>query len=481
MLDLVIKDGRVVFPGKTVCNADVGIKDGKIAKLGASLDGEPADKVISARGKVVFPGLLDSHFHIGIYRPLDMDAKSESSSAVAGGVTTILSYFRSGRNYLNTSAPYESLFAEVLDLSSHNFFCDYGYHLAPITRKHVEEIPRLISKFGVSSFKYYMFYKGLTLKGESAKGSVEKEYLLSDDPYDLGHLYGMMQAIAKASRRQRGVRLGVHAEDAELIRVHAERVKHDYPANGMTPLEAYSAARPPMAERIAILEAVELASQTGCPITILHVSSELALSTIRESRLSHPWMDLAAETTVHHLGLTTRSSGVEGKVNPPLRTLSDRASLWRGVAQGEIRTVVSDHAALTRKQKGQDIWAAESGFGGTELILPVIITEGYRKMGIPLEQLASVVSMNPARYYGLLPRKGDIAVGCDADLALADLSAHKVVEHSSLHSAQDFSPFDGLTLYGWAETTLVRGKVVYEDGQVVGKPAGEYLKRPVPE
>jgi len=479
LLDLVIKEGSVVFPGRMIQKADVGVKNGKIVRLATSLDKEPADRIISARGRVVFPGLIDSHFHVGIYRPLNNDAYSESSSAVAGGVTTLLSYFRSGRNYLNTSAPYNSLFSQVLDLSSGNFFCDYGYHLAPITRTHVEEIPELISKFGVSSFKYYMFYKGLTLKGESKKGSVEKEYLLSDDPYDLGHLYVLMQTIAKASKKRKGLRLGIHAEDAELIRLHAEQVKREYPENGMTPLEAYCAARPPIAERMAILEAANLAYQTECPLTILHISSKLSLSTIREFRITHPSMDLMAETTVHHLALTTHSSGVEGKVNPPIRTASDKAALWQGVSRGEISTIVSDHAAITRRQKGRKIWSAEAGFGGTELILPVIVTEGHRKRGVPLEQLAALVSLNPARYYGLLPRKGDIAIGYDADLTIVNVSEDRIVDHSKLHSAQDFSPFDGLRLYGWAETTIVRGNVVYEDGQVVGEPTGEYIRRPV--
>lgn len=479
MLDLLVKGGDVVFPGRGVRKADIGVKEGKIVKLGVSLEQEGAERTIDARGKAVFPGLVDSHFHVGIYRPLDQDAYSESSSAVAGGVTTILSYFRSGRNYLNSSEPYESLFARVLDLSAKKFFCDYGYHLAPITRRHIQEIPELIAKFGVPTFKYYMFYKGLTLKGESRKGSVEKEYLLSEDPYDLGHLYLIMQTLAKASKQHGGVRLGIHAEDAEIVRVNAERVKSEYPANGMKPLEAYSAARPPQAERIAVLEAVELAAQTGCPITVLHVSSGLALATIDELRLTHPGMDIAAEATVHHLGLTVKSSGVEGKVNPPIRAATDVDDLWRGVAEGRIKTIVSDHAALTKEHKGDDIWSAEAGFGGTELILPVVVTEGHKKRGIPLEQLASLVSLNPAMQCGLLPQKGDIDLGYDADLAVVNMSEQRKVDHTKLHSAQDFSPFDGQTYAGWVETTVVRGNVVYEDGRVMGKPAGEYLKRPV--
>jgi dihydroorotase-like cyclic amidohydrolase len=481
MFDLLLKNGKVVFPGRDVVRADIGVNDGKITQIGSHLDEQKADTTIDADGKFVFPGIIDSHFHVGIYRPLIEDAFSESSSAVSGGVTTILSYFRSGRNYLNSSDPYSILFKKVLELSKNSFFTDYGYHLAPIMKVHVQEIPELISNFGVSTFKYYMFYRGLVLRGEFRKGAVEKEYLLSPDPYDLGHLLQIMTTISETNRRTGGgTRLSIHAEDAELIRIFKEGlINDDGGFVNLNPLETYSRSRPPESERLALIQAAELASNSGCPINILHVSSEVALITIGELRRRYPNLDMMTEVTVHHLMLNDHgpNPSVLGKVNPPIRSRKDSEALWSGILNKEIHTVASDHACLTREQKGTDIWSAEPGFGGTELLLPSLFTEGYLRRKIPIEQLACLVTSNPARYHGLADRKGDIAIGMDADFAICDANERRVVDHKNLHSYQDFSPFDGLELSGWVSTTILRGRVVFDGGKVLGSPEGEYLMR----
>ncbi|MDG6922231.1 MAG: dihydroorotase family protein, partial [Nitrososphaerota archaeon] len=469
------RNGSVVFPNSGVVKTDIGINGGKISQIGSSR-ATTAKTVIDATGKHVFPGLIDSHFHVGIYRPLDIDAKSESASAVAGGVTSILSYFRSGKNYLNSAAPYSELFKKVLDLSSGNFYCDYGYHLAPVTATHLLEIRELVKKFGVSTFKFYMFYRGLVLKGEFRKGAVEREYLLSEDPYDLGHLSKMMSTVSEINKTTSPVRVSVHAEDAELIRINIEETKTKKKLN---PLEAYNEARPPESERLALVQAIELAMQTHCPVNILHVSSGLALQTIKELRLANPDLDVMVEVTVHHLMLNDKyNPSVFGKVNPPIRTDSDQESLWNGIQRGDVNTVASDHACITRAEKGKDIWSAEPGFGGTELLLPSLITGGYFARKIPLESLASLVTLNPAKFHGLSHVKGDIVVGLDGDLAIVDMKKKMTVDHKKMHSAQDFSPFDGIELAGWAETTILRGKVVFNQGKVVGKCEGNYLERP---
>ena len=478
MTDLLIKNGNVVFPGRGVVRADIAVDKGKISQIGTHLDLK-AEETLDAKGKHVFPGIIDSHFHVGIYRPLDQDALSESASAVAGGVTTILSYFRTGRNYLNQSGPYETIFKKVLELSKDNFYSDYGYHLAPVTRTHVKEIPMLASDYGVTTFKYYMFYRGLVLKGEFKKGAVEKEYLLSDDPYDLGHLLNIMNAIVESNKNEslmQSARLSIHAEDAELIRATREELNKK--SEDLSPLEAYSRSRPPASERLALIQAAELASATACPINFLHISSETALSTIQELSSRYPNLDKMTEVTVHHLMLSEETDcGVLGKVNPPIRTSKDSEALWKGISEHRVHTVASDHACVTREQKGEDIWTAEPGFAGTELLLPSLITEGYLVRKIPLEQIAQLVTSNPAKYHGLAGRKGDIAVGYDADFAICDIEEKRTVDHNNLHSAQDFSPFDGLELSGWTSTTIVRGNIVYDDTKVKGKPLGKYLNR----
>ncbi|MEL9914530.1 MAG: amidohydrolase family protein [Thermoplasmatales archaeon] len=479
MFDLVIRNGQVVFPGKYIKRTDIAVLHGKISLIGDDLGELETKKTIDATNRYVIPGVIDSHFHIGIYRPFEDDAKSESASAAAGGVTTILSYFRSGRNYMNVSENYSTLFKRVLDLSKGNFFTDYGFNLAPITKQHVEEIPELVERYGVSTFKYYMFYKGLNLRGDVKKGSVEKEYLLSDEPYDLGHLYNIMEKIASLKERFPGVRLSLHAEDSEIIRVNLEKTKRDMEELNLNPLEAYSRARPPVSERIAIIEAFEIAYETGCPIHIVHVTSKLALETINEMKRNYPSVDVTVEATPSHLTLTTDSEvGVQGKVNPPIRPKGDRDFLWSGIINNQINTVGSDHAAIESVKKGNRLWDAESGYGATELLLPALITEGHIKRKIPLEKIISLITTNPAIVHGLYGKKGDISVGFDADLVILDINKKKKVKYNELHSAQDFSPFEGLELSGWPDITILRGNITYSEGKF-GDPVGEYIKRPV--
>jgi dihydropyrimidinase/allantoinase len=480
MFDLIIKNGTVVFPNRFIRKTDIGVVDGKIAMIGSGIDSARKGNVINAEDRFVFPGIVDSHFHIGIYRPLSEDAKSESASAAAGGVTTILSYFRSGKNYMNTSGPYSVIYDKVLEQVRGKFYTDYGFSLAPITQEHVEEIPKLVKNKGVSTFKFYMFYKGLNLKSEFKKGSVEREYLLSDDPYDLGHLYNIMSKIASMDKEAKDVRLSIHAEDAEIIRINLEKVRKEAKKLGLNPLQAYNRARPPLAERIAIIEAFELANQTGCPINIVHVSSELALSTVKQMKITYPSVDVMVEATPSHLTLTDDSAaGVHGKVNPPIRSRDDKAALWRGIVQGDINTVGSDHACIEDSKKGKELWTAENGYGATELMLPSLVTEGYVNRKVPLERVCALLTMNPAKVHGVYGRKGDIGIGFDADFVIFDPSHKKVVRHEKLHSAQDFTPFEGLELSGWAQTTILRGKVIYDKESLIGEPSGEYLKRPI--
>ncbi len=480
MSDLLVKGGKVVFPSKKVIEVDIGIKDGRISDIGKNLSENDYEKTINADGKHIFPGLIDSHFHVGIYRPLPEDAKSESASAAAGGVTTILSYFRSGRNYLNASEPYATLFPKVLDYSKGNFHTDYGYNLAPVLKEHVDEIPQLVKKSGIATFKFYMFYKGLNLKSEVSKGSVEKEYLLSENPYDLGHLYNIMKAIAALKGTDTPARLSIHAEDSEIIRINLETTKANSDQSKDNVLELYSNARPSSSERLAIIEAVELAAQTGCPINILHVSSEKAIKTVEELRLAYPDSDIMVEVTASHICITYENNiGVNGKVNPPIRSTRDKEALWEAIIKGQVNTVGSDHAAIEKSKKGEELWSAENGYGATEAMLAALLTEGYHKRNIPLEKLAALVTLNPAKYHGLSGKKGDIAVGMDGDLTIVDLNEERKVDHSKMHSAQDFSPFDGLTLKGWPKTTILRGNVIYHDGKVLEEFRGEYIKRPI--
>jgi dihydroorotase-like cyclic amidohydrolase len=471
--DKVVLGGQAILPGQGLVRADVGIKDGRVSVLGEGLASGDAEEIVDATGKLVLPGAVDAHFHLGIYRDITEDTRSETLSSLAGGVTSIISYFRTGSHYLGKSGPYAEIFPEVLAATSGHSRVDYGYHLAPMVQDQISEIPRLASDEGVTSFKYYMFYKGLDLAGASSDAS---GYTMSEN-YDLGHLFEIMEQVAKAQQTSGSrVSLSIHCEQPELIRVFSERVRQESVLSG---LEAYSASRPTLTEHLAVAEVGVLAGHTRCPINLLHLSSEEALGAALELKALDPYLDVRLETTLHHLALTYQNyNDQRGKVNPPIRATSDVDALWRGVVRGEIDWICSDHACCSEEHKEGDLWQALPGFGGTALIYPFILTEGP-KHGLSLQRCVELVATNPARAYGLGPRKGAIAVGADADLAIVDMGETHPVTTERLLSAQEYTPFEGMELTGWPVHTLLRGRTAFTQGEAVGEPAGTYLERPL--
>ena len=477
LYDLAIKNGHLVIPKFGVVKADIGIIKEKISAISKDIDAKEAAKLIDATGKYVFPGAVDSHFHIGIFRPMDEDAKSESMSAAWGGVTTICSYFRTGKNYLNKLGPYKEIFPEVLEKSRNSFLTDYAYHLAIMTPEQMNEIDMLVKDFGVSTFKYFMFYKMLDLTGAAASD----KYLLLNTSYDLGFLYNCMREVAKANEKYGDygrISMSVHCEQPEIINVATQYMKQHETGN---PLKDYSDARPAFSERMAIKEVEVLAGETKCPVNLLHLSSIDAIEAGIETAEKYPEMNILLEGTLHHLGLSNDIPyGRLGKVNPPIREREHVEALWQAVINGDIQTVVSDHACSSKEIKEGDLWTSLAGFGGTEILFPLLLTEGYLNRGVPLQRVAELTSCNPAIYHDLYPKKGTIAIGSDADLAIIDLDKEKEVSVDTLHSAQDFTPFEGIRYKGWPVCTVLRGKVIFENDRIVGKPGdGQYVKRPV--
>lgn len=474
--DTVVLGGTVVFPGDGPIRCDIGIRDGRIAGIADELAAADGDEAIDARGLHVFPGGVDSHMHFGIYRNLSEDVASETESSLVGGATTAISYFRTGHHYLNKSGPYREILPEVLAATDGRAHIDYAYHLAPMTSSQLDEIEWLAGEAGIASFKYYMFYKGLNLAGDSEDADA---FTMSDDKYDFGHLYSMMEQVAAADARRGGdgrVSLSLHCENAELIKLFMARTK----AARVTGARAWHEARPPLTERLSVHEAAILADATRCRVNLLHLSSAEALRGALEVRTLYPSLDVRCETTLHHLVLThDMLDGTTGKVNPPIRTADDVEALWAAVIRGDIDYVASDHACCMESQKGDDIWPALPGFGGTALLYPVMLSEGHHRRGLPLGRIAELVSAAPARAYGCWPRKGSLAIGADADLVLIDLDREHVVTPELLHSAQDHTPFNGVAVRGWPARTILRGRTAYRDGEVSGPPAGAFVRRPV--
>ncbi|GAA1661334.1 dihydroorotase family protein [Catellatospora bangladeshensis] len=471
--DLLVKDGTLVLPYVGTVRADLAVRDGRIAAIADAIDTAEAEQVISARDRLVFPGAVDAHYHLGIYRDLALDAAEETRSSLVGGVTTVLSYFRTGQHYLNRTGPYAEIFPQVLDAVAGHAWTDYGFHLAPMDTAQVGEVPSLVDEHGVSSFKYYMFYKGFNLSADSRDA---KSFTMSDE-YDLGHLYQIMEAVAANQRDGRRVSLSLHCEQAELMRLFIDRVRA---AGDPQTLKAYSDARPPLTEQVAIGEATTLAAATGCPVNLLHLSSADAIAAAGAAKASGR-MDLRCEVTLHHLCLDyeslDRRGGLGAKVNPPIRAVSDTEALWAAVLDGTVDWVASDHACCLEEHKGDQLWPALPGFGGTALLYPILLSEGMHRRGLSPQRVAELASANPARAYGLAGRKGGLMVGLDADLTIVDPELEQEVTSDLLLSGQDHCPFEGHKVKGWPVTTVVGGRIAYRDGQVLGTPSGRFVAR----
>jgi len=479
--DLLIKGGKVIVPKQGEVKCDIGIKDGRFAALIDDISPSQASKIIDAKGKLVFPGAVDAHYHFGLHRPLREDVASESAADAVTGATTIVSHFRTGRNNLNKTGPYRTIYPEILELSDNVSFTDYSYHLGIITKEQIDEIPMLVEEFGVSGFKFWLFYKIFDVR---ATGAIGGDYLMSSEPHDLGHLYAVMRKVAEMNEKYKqygSIRMIVHCEEPELIRVLLEEAKR----SDLKRLRAFSASRPGLCEKLAIFEVATLAEDVGCPLLLCHLSSEEAIEAAMTVSQLYPELDIKTEVTPHHLGLTvdTVAAGVWGKINPPLRESGDVNALWEAVKSGFIDTVGTDHGAHVKGEQAasvdSDVWSAPLGLGGSPLY-PLLLTEGHLKRGISLTRIAELAAFNSAKCHSLYPKKGNVMVGADADLAIIDLDKEQTVSTEILKGASDFTAFEGMKMKGWPVYTIVRGEVVFENGEIVGKSGhGQYIKRPV--
>lgn len=482
VLDKLIKNVRVVRPNQSdVERLDLGIKDGKFIQIAPEISSDQAREVFDAQNLLGFPGVVDAHMHIGIYQPLDQDAIAESKAAAMGGVTTSLNYIRTGQYYLNKGGSYKKFFPEVLALSEGNFFVDYGYHVAPISAQHIGEMQWLFEQHGVASFKIFMFYGGYGLHGLSDHQNL---FLMinKEERYDFAHFEFIMRGLSQLRERyptlQDTISLSLHCEVADILNAYTKIVQQ----SPLTGLSAYSAARPPHSEGLAICIASYLAHETNCVnINLLHLSSRKAIEAALMMQTAFPHINFRREVTVGHLLLDVETpTGKWAKVNPPIRPRSDVEYLWNAVMQHQVDWIVSDHACCLAEKKASlqdpdNIWLAKAGFGGTEYLLSGIVSEGSKR-GMSYNHMAELLCWNPAQRFGLL-QKGDIAVGYDADLVLVDPNETFIVRAAESASQQGYTPFEGLELTGRVKHTFLRGNLIYDRGQVLGPPQGRYLKR----
>lgn len=449
--DLRLHGGRVYLHGEGLSDVDVLVRDGRIAGIVAQDAPERAREVIDLRGAMVLPGAIDPHVHLGkdIRVPRDPDdADLETASAVAGGVTTMLAY-------LMSADPYEEVFTAARDVMAANARTDFGFHFVLGTPEHLRELPSYISELGVSSFKFFMNFRGDEGKYLGMPGN--------DDAF----MYDILGLTA-----DHGAMVNPHPENVELV----WRLREQPRDESRGPLWAWHNSRPSYVEAEAQQRVSYLASVTGASMYAVHTSSEAALSATRMHRAGYP--NLFVETCTQYLTLSTESScGTYGKVNPPLRPPTDVEALWAGLAAGEVDTVGSDHNSRHRANKEKDIWTATAGFPGVGAMLPLTLSEGLSR-GVPLERLVDATSTRSAKLFGMYPRKGTIAVGSDADLVVLDTEAPTTITAATQHSAAEYTPWEGREVPLSVRHTLVGGHFAVRDGVLADAPTGRYLNRP---
>ena len=455
MFDTLIRDTTIVDPVRGTYLGSVGISDGRIAAVAASPTGLQARTSIDGSGLCLFPGLIDPHTHLGYANEFAQDVVTETRSAALGGVTTVLSFHR---HYGGAEPqPYRDL--DVLKgVITDNATVDVGLHLGILTEAQAGELDRYIAE-GVSSFKFYMAYRG---EDGRTVGMINE----CDD----GILLDAFETLAKTPHAV----AGVHCENTEIIKRSVARVK----AEGAGDLDAWHRARPPVGEIESVRRVGFFARRTGANLYLVHIGSpEVVAAALGEQRRSgaRVWI----ETCPHYLTHTIDSEvGTLAKINPPVRTQEAVDAMWDRILAGDIDTLGTDHCAVARASKAGDIWEASAGFAGMGTLLPVLLDEGYHRRGFSLDSIARISSFNPARIFNLYPRKGCIEIGADADLVLVDLGLQRTVDSADLESASDFSIYEGRTLTGWPVMTMVRGRVVAQDGEVVAEPgAGEFIAR----
>jgi dihydropyrimidinase len=450
--DLVIGGGRVVTESGDAL-ADLGVRDGKIAQIGGEMRGA---EEIDASGMLVLPGGIDAHVH---FTPTeDMlagaswcdDFVSGTAAALAGGVTAVGNMtFPRGAETMAQAIQRESEEADA------NALTDVFLHpvLTNPASQPLDDIERFAAA-GISSLKFFMSFGG---------------YATEPEPY--------LQAMRRA--RAAGQITLIHCED-HAIMANALR---DLTEQGKVGIEHYPASRPVAAEASATNRAVAMAEITGAPTYIVHLSSELALNEVRAGRSRG--VPLWIETRPLYLHLTEERflepDGAKYVGQPPLRTLRDRQSLWAALAAGEIDTVCTDHAPWTYADKMEfktDINTLRPGVADLDTMLPMLFSEGVSAGRISLQRFVAASSTNAAKLFGLFPRKGTIAVGSDADLAIWDPNLTKPVRAETMHTKADYSPYEGWKVTGWPVTTIHAGEVVYRDGMVLAKPGrGGIIRR----
>ncbi len=442
-VDLVVENCTVVTPAGRVPDAGVAVEDGEIVAVGRSDRLPTADRTVDAAGNVLVPGIVDAHIHNrepGLEYKEDWE--SATRAAAAGGVTTVVGM--PNTDPVVDRPEHLQLKFDRGEASAHVDFQSF----VVVTSENIDRIPAL-DEAGALGYKIFL---------GSTVGDVP--------PPSDGEVLEAMKRI-----RETGKRLGFHEENGEIIDYYEAQVK----AAGRNDPIDHSHSRPVIAEREAIERMITFAEETGAKIHMYHVSSGSGAEAV--ARGKDRGVDVTAETCPHYLWFTeevVREKGNVARIQPPIRDEAERTRLWDVFDEGAIDSIATDHAPHTDDEKKVDdpfgnTWDAAAGFVGLETEVPAMLTfvdEGR----LTLEEWVYHHATRPAQVWGMYPQKGSLQVGTDADFTIVDPDREWTLEdRHDLHSKSTVTPFEGESFVGKATTTVVRGEVVYEDGDVVGE------------
>jgi len=446
--DLLIRGGTVATASDTF-NCDIGVSGGRIVALGADLGN--ADEVADATDKLVLPGGIDSHVHLsqpsGPGIVMADNFESGTRAAAFGGNTLVMPFClqAKGQGLRDAVTAYRAL-------AEGQCFVDVSFHLIisdPTPSVLGQELPALVDD-GYTSFKVFMTYEGLAL--------ADKE---------------LLEVFSCA--RDTGALVMVHAENYDAIRFLTERLERA----GNTQPKFHATSRPIPVEREATHRAISLAQLVDVPIMIVHVSNGEAMEQIRWAQSRG--LKVYGETCPQYLVLTEADleglnmEGAKYVCSPPPRDHASQAACWNGLKSGVFQVFSSDHCPfryddpqgkLVPKGRTSFRWVP-NGIPGIETRLPILFSEGVVKGRIDLNAFVALTATNHAKMYGLYPRKGTIAIGADADIAIWDPAKRVTITQSAMHGGADYTPYEGFTVTGWPVSTIVRGRFIVRDGELV--------------
>lgn len=454
MVDTNIIKGKFLFDNKLV-QMGISIEKGKIVAIAKDDSLPKAGITINAQNMLILPGVIDIHTHIlDLVYSYREDFLTGTQAAASGGVTTILEMPLG----IEGKTAIES-FEMQIEAMKKRSIVDFGligaagYHT-------IKSIPKLARK-GVVGFKTFMI--------NTPEEEAELKDLSAKDDY---YLLKIFKEIAKT-----GLVSSVHAENDSIISHNIQALKE----KNKIDFQAHTNSRPAIAEDEASMRAMVLANEAGVKLNLVHMSSKNSFENIKIAK-ARGW-DVTCEITPHHLFFTDEDGKRIGpwlKVNPPVRTKEHQKAAWEALNDGVIDFIASDHSPYSYEEKNVELkngnyFEVGSGTPGLETMLPMML-DAVNKNQTTLSKLVEVLSTNPAKRFGLYPRKGIIKIGADADLVIVDMKKEYSIKNDNMFTKMKITVFDGFNVKGKIEKTLVRGKTVFDNGAFNVKPGyGEYL------